>query len=270
MKSTCSAHDCSSQTYCRGMCTRHYQIWRRDEGPRCVVEGCTGGRVARSMCAKHYQRVKNTGAVEKRPRADISACSVKGCEALAHARGWCTSHYSQWRTSGVVGQLAKVVRGSLADRLDAYTDKSGDCWTWKGSLTTDGYGLISASGENRGRLAHRVMYEHMVGPVRADQHVDHMCRNTRCVNPSHLQAVSNKLNSENLATASRVAKSGIRGVYSSFGKWAASAVHDGKTYRAGRFDTIEEAAVAVRNLRLRLHTNNLEDRRILNNFQEET
>lgn len=62
------------------------------------------------------------------------------------------------------------------------------CWLWTGSTQSSGYGqLHQGDGENRRAfLAHRLSYEHFVGPIPADKCVLHRCDTPRCVRPDHL------------------------------------------------------------------------------------
>jgi len=64
-----------------------------------------------------------------------------------------------------------------------------------------GYGTIYANGASR--LAHRVAYELVVGPIPDGLHIDHLCRRPICVNPAHLEAVTQRENTRrgNGATA---------------------------------------------------------------------
>ncbi len=63
------------------------------------------------------------------------------------------------------------------------------CWNWTGTCDRDGYGKIKGEPPERRTLAaHRVSYELLVGPT--SETIDHLCRNRRCVNPSHLEATS--------------------------------------------------------------------------------
>lgn len=56
-----------------------------------------------------------------------------------------------------------------------------DCWEWQGCLNGHGYGQFSL--RYRMPAAHRVSYEHFVGPIPDGLTLDHLCRNTRCVRP---------------------------------------------------------------------------------------
>jgi hypothetical protein len=55
-----------------------------------------------------------------------------------------------------------------------------------------GYGTVRIGGKDR--QAHRTMYELVNGPVDADLHIDHLCRDRACINPDHLEAVTETIN----------------------------------------------------------------------------
>ena len=67
------------------------------------------------------------------------------------------------------------------------------CWMWLGSLTHESYAIL-VSRRPRKILAHRYAYERFVGKIGEEQVIDHLCRNPWCVNPAHLEAVSNETN----------------------------------------------------------------------------
>lgn len=69
-----------------------------------------------------------------------------------------------------------------------------DCWEWIGAKRRKGYGAINIDGKYPS--SHRVSYEMQYGKIPENQVIDHLCRNPACVNPNHLEAVSQK---ENLA-----------------------------------------------------------------------
>jgi len=62
------------------------------------------------------------------------------------------------------------------------------CWNWTGGTTSRGYGKVN--DHDRALLTHRVMYEEMIGPHAEGLQLDHLCRNTLCCNPAHLEPVT--------------------------------------------------------------------------------
>lgn len=67
----------------------------------------------------------------------------------------------------------------------------GPCWLWTASLNK-GYGQFKwGSGM---RMAYKVAYELLLGPVPAGLDLDHLCRVKECVNPVHLEPVTHREN----------------------------------------------------------------------------
>jgi hypothetical protein len=67
------------------------------------------------------------------------------------------------------------------------------CWEWTGYIDRNGYGRLydrSAPKGQRTEWAHRAFYRRQKGPIPDRYEVDHVCQNTKCVNPEHLDAVS--------------------------------------------------------------------------------
>ena len=67
-----------------------------------------------------------------------------------------------------------------------------NCWQWLGPTRFKGYGFITLN--QRTRPVHRVAYELTVGPIPTGLVLDHLCRNRVCVNPLHLEPVTNREN----------------------------------------------------------------------------
>lgn len=70
-------------------------------------------------------------------------------------------------------------------------DAETGCWNWVGQAD-NGYCRVMI---NRCRfLVHRFSYELFVGPIPPGLVIDHLCRNRRCVNPGHLEVVTQREN----------------------------------------------------------------------------
>jgi len=67
-------------------------------------------------------------------------------------------------------------------------DANTGCWNWTGG-TTKGYGSFTYPGRSK-CYAHRFSWEMHRWPIPEGLVVDHLCRNTICVNPDHLEPVT--------------------------------------------------------------------------------
>ena len=67
-----------------------------------------------------------------------------------------------------------------------------DCWAWTAFRARNGYGQYTVNA--RRNQAHRVAYSVLVGPIPDGLHIDHLCRVRECVNPAHLEAVTQQEN----------------------------------------------------------------------------
>lgn len=128
-------------------------------------------------------------------------CSIEACEHPAHGRGWCRAHYKRWRTHGDVradvplGVSRRVLDAmSAEERFWVKVDKQvGGCWIWTATCSTNGYGQFWS--EDRVNVpAHRQAYEFEVGTIPSGMVLDHLCRIKSCVNPDHLEVVTQSEN----------------------------------------------------------------------------
>ena len=72
-------------------------------------------------------------------------------------------------------------------------EPNAGCWIWIGGATSAGYGMATVARNQIG-YAHRFAYESLVGPIGDGLHVDHLCRVRCCVNPVHMELVSQREN----------------------------------------------------------------------------
>ena len=96
--------------------------------------------------------------------------------------------------------------------LDRFMPKSIEdpetrCWVWIAARNPKGYGrfhtgLWRPTGTPILVMAHRWSYEHFIGPIPKGLQIDHVCGNTSCVNPLHLEPVTDKENKRRRAAIS--------------------------------------------------------------------
>lgn len=81
----------------------------------------------------------------------------------------------------------------VEDRFWSKVDRSNPdgCWPWIGYRNAGGYGRFHWG---RTQQVHRIAYELLVGPIPDGLDLDHLCRNRGCVNPAHLEPVTNREN----------------------------------------------------------------------------
>jgi hypothetical protein len=93
---------------------------------------------------------------------------------------------------------------SLENRLIANCrlDKKTGCWNWKGKTSKRRGGAkvgrinMRIDGKHVSLIAYRVSHEVFIGPIPAGHDVDHLCVNSLCINPAHIEAVTPEVNIE--------------------------------------------------------------------------
>lgn len=77
-------------------------------------------------------------------------------------------------------------------RFWEFVDRTDACWLWNGALNAQGYGVFNAG--SRTVLAHQFGWTMMYGPVPDGLVLDHVrdrgCTHRNCVNPAHLEPVT--------------------------------------------------------------------------------
>lgn len=83
---------------------------------------------------------------------------------------------------------------ALERRFNAHwvAEPMSGCWLWIGALNSKGYGSVWSGSRNVG--AHCVAYQLRHGSIGAGLQIDHLCRNRACVNPDHMEAVTQRIN----------------------------------------------------------------------------
>lgn len=81
---------------------------------------------------------------------------------------------------------------------------TAECVVWSGRIEATGYGGVSSPVTS---VAHRLIYLIVVGPPELPE-LDHLCRNTRCVNPAHLEPVTTGENARRRVAATPRCRNG--------------------------------------------------------------
>lgn len=89
--------------------------------------------------------------------------------------------------------IASTLLDCNGNRIPMIVVSKTGCWIWTRNCVS-GYGRWPFRDEFFGSTAHRAVYQIFNGPVDPEWHVDHLCRVTLCVNPAHLEAVTEREN----------------------------------------------------------------------------
>ncbi len=126
-------------------------------------------------------------------RAAIAArgpCKQCGNPLLRAGRQYCSRACVQ--VAGVRFRQVHQVKRSVIRRFFKYVQiaSATSCWLWTG--TRNVYGIFHIWGA--GRSAARVAYRLFVGDLADHLVIDHLCSTPSCVNPLHLQAITQQQN----------------------------------------------------------------------------
>ena len=115
-------------------------------------------------------------------------CRGPVCNKPAVAKGLCSAHYKQMQRDGRLHIIDEVKLPEDKFWKHIQKDPVSECWVWGGPIDK-GYGRMYVG--NKAFQAHRWSYEnHKHTKLSKADTLDHLCRNTLCCNPDHLEKVS--------------------------------------------------------------------------------
>lgn len=93
-----------------------------------------------------------------------------------------------------IGQDGRFQKVDAWERFVRFTviDDAMGCWRWRGGLDQDGYGNFHDG--KKYISAHKYAYQQIVGSIPEGLVIDHLCRVRHCVNPFHMEVVTNHEN----------------------------------------------------------------------------
>lgn len=93
--------------------------------------------------------------------------------------------------------MGRPVIGYEANLRSKFTQgDEGACWVWAGYKPETHYAnfIFKVDGRSKSKTAHRAVYELLIAPIPDGMVLDHLCKNIHCVNPAHLEPVTQKEN----------------------------------------------------------------------------
>lgn len=167
----------------------------------CTIEGCDKKYEAKGWCAMHYSRARSGKDMNApvRRKGDME-CAMKDGRPATHGE-YCGAHYARvMRGQSLDTPLRsgpmRLTWDSPEDALSTlmnHTTEEGECLFWKGSATSSNYGHCTISGQQI--VVHRVVYALTnQKDVSSIAQVHHKCANRKCINPDHLQEVTDREN----------------------------------------------------------------------------
>lgn len=140
-------------------------------------------------------------------------CTLDDCDRPLYGHGYCAPHWKRWYRTGdlqlsvPIGNL-RWPKQSASERFWSKVDKDGPtpehdpslgpCWLWTAS-TFGGYGSFRANSKQM-TGAHIWAWQAENGPTPEGLELDHLCRTTACVRPSHLEPVTHAENLRRMPT----------------------------------------------------------------------
>lgn len=185
--------DCGIPTSSKGkLCPTCSQRIRRSKEPKrktycsdCASE-IANHKAKRCRACENANRISmRRASIQKEPMPNPSGLCLCGCGQPAPIA---TSTIPSKQM--IRGLPSRFIAGHQARKTPTQyvIDESSGCWNWQWSTGSKEYGQLRDTGKTK--RAHRVFYERAKGPIPKGLVIDHLCRNKRCVNPDHLEAVT--------------------------------------------------------------------------------
>lgn len=93
-----------------------------------------------------------------------------------------------------------LVKARLFDKIGV--DFVTGCWIWTGAKSANGYGIATTYRPRKTNIySHRALFIVYRGAIPDGLVLDHLCRNTTCCNPEHLEAVTPGENTRRMLAA---------------------------------------------------------------------
>ena len=230
-QATCKEDGCERKILARKMCSSHYSQWHRTEGGKERTYTCIGcgieyttrrkPRGGRTFCTKPCQQLwmrTDEGAQARKVEGyktyvrtilnTYRQCA--NCDKEFFVTGallTCCSDQcaEEWKRKAALDRRPPLRKAceendhkGILEAIEELANKTkSGCWEWP-QLTAYGYPKASIGGKVI--AIHRLSLEAKHGAPLGSQSAHHMCANTKCVNPEHLQPVTHRENVAEMIT----------------------------------------------------------------------
>ena len=182
---TCPVDDCGRPIRAKGLCGSHYnQTYHPNRHAAKVVLPC-------SVCGEPCEKIASTG------RSRQPVCGY-ACRAVLRRGYGCNRPPETPPPSAPVDRRSPLRRAyeeedwpALLEAIRADTVPRDGCWLWSRTLKK-GYAYLMVG--SHAKYVHRLSVEAKHGAKLGSQPVHHLCANTACVNPAHLEPVTHAAN----------------------------------------------------------------------------
>ena len=208
----CSVDGCEQRHHQHGYCVMHYGRWKNHGDPNQTAlsarhaqsKDCDSRHQARGFCRSHYRPMaaKSNAPVHDRGVLEPADRTRSVRHALSPATSWQDSRRLPNRPNidGSLRRLKLVIAGAGFGLPAARTDA-----TESFPVNPNAYRVRRGAGTpTREMMAHRSLLRTLVGPIPEDHDIDHLCGNSLCVDPQHLEPVTPWENRRRAAEASRL------------------------------------------------------------------
>ena len=221
----CNKPGCSKPVQSRGMCGSHYGQWHRTEGGKERTYTCIGcgtehttrrrpkgdGRFCTRDCQRaHIARDEQSAAKREQTKIEMGLVHPIEARECAHCKGEsmarvngskycsaeCSGEYMRKLALESRSPLRKAYEDGTPEQvLDALKESStitkDGCWEWR-RIDKSGYPRVVIGKKEL--FVHRLSLEMKHDAPLGSQAAHHICANTKCVNPEHLQPVTHREN----------------------------------------------------------------------------
>lgn len=193
---TCSILGCDRKHEAKGLCHTHYMQTRKRGEPKlhpfvCGHCGHEGMKPKTNAAVRYCDDLCKGAAYSERMTKFVRLPSDHPVVVLTREAS--RLEYSRRRRGPLRRAIEDLDWTVIATILQESTvETSSGCWEWQRSFDRNGYPKLQVGQKHM--MPHRLMAEANRKAALQGQPVHHQCANRACINPAHLQPISQREN----------------------------------------------------------------------------